>query len=95
MDVGFQTRSTFKMTRGTKYNTNPKLKREQSMHCIALQFIVFFKQQTIQVAMFMVALEKAYKKIEILEGALMSPSQGAFRLTDKPRFCLPYLRIKL
>ena len=36
------------------------------------------------------ALEKAYKKIEILEGALVSPSQG-----DKPRFCLPYLRIKL
>ena len=39
------------------------------------------------------ALEKAYKKIEILEGALVSPSQGAFSLIDKPRFCLPYHQI--
>ena len=53
MDVGFQTRSTFKMTRA-KYNM-----REQ--------WIVFFKQQTMQVTMLMGALEEAYKKIEILE----------------------------
>ena len=68
MDVGFQTRSTFKMTRG-KYNKNP---REQ--------WIVFFKQQSMQVAMIMGALEEAYKKIEIL----VSPSQGAFSLLHKP-----------
>ena len=42
------------MTRA-KYNKNPKLTREQ--------WIVFFKQQTTQVAMLMGALEEAYKKI--------------------------------
>ena len=83
MDVGFQTRSTFEMTRA-KYNKNPKLTREQ--------WIVFFKQQTTQVAMLMGALEEAYKKIETFEGTLVSPSQGAFSL--QPRICLPNLRIK-
>ena len=49
--------------------------------------------QAMQVAILMGALEEAYKKIEILF-ALVSPSQGAFRLIDKPRICLPCLRIK-
>ena len=40
-------RSTFTMTRA-KYNKNPKLTREQ--------WILFFKQQTIQVAMLIEAL---------------------------------------
>ena len=50
------------MTRA-KYNKNPKLTREQ--------WIVFFKQQTMQVALLLSALEEAYKKIDILEGALV------------------------
>ena len=70
------------MTRA-KYNKNPKLTREQ--------WIVFFKQQTTQVEIFMGALEEAYKKIETFEGTLVSPSQGAFSL--QPRICLPNLQI--
>ena len=38
---------------------NPKLTREQ--------WILFFKQQTIQVAMLMEALDQAYEKIRSLE----------------------------
>ena len=53
-----QTRSTFTMTRA-KYNKNPKLTREQ--------WIQFFKQQTMQVAMLMQALDQAYEKIRMLE----------------------------
>ena len=51
-------RSTFTMTRA-KYNKNPKLTREQ--------WILFFKQQTIQVAMLIEALDQAYDKIRRLE----------------------------
>ena len=46
------------MTRA-KYNKNPKLTREQ--------WILFFKQQTIQVAMLIEALDQAYDKIRRLE----------------------------
>ena len=46
------------MTRA-KYNKNPKLTREQ--------WIQFFKQQTMQVAMLMQALDQAYEKIRMLE----------------------------
>ena len=53
--------STLKMTRA-KYNKNPKLTREQ--------WIGFFKQQTMQVALLMHALEEAFKKIKSLEEAL-------------------------
>ena len=51
-------RSTFTMTRA-KYNKNPKLTSEQ--------WILFFKQQTIQVALLMEALDQAYEKIRSLE----------------------------
>ena len=50
------------MTRA-KYNKNPKLTRKQ--------WIVFFKQQTMQVSLLLSALEEAHKKIDILEGALV------------------------
>ena len=46
------------MTRA-KYNKNPKLTSEQ--------WILFFKQQTIQVALLMEALDQAYEKIRSLE----------------------------
>ena len=49
------------MTRA-KYNKNPKLTREQ--------WIVFYKQQTMQVTLLLGALEEAYRQIEILERAL-------------------------
>ena len=51
-------RSTFTMSQA-KYNKNPKLTREQ--------WILFFKQQTIQVAMLIEALDQAYDKIRRLE----------------------------
>ena len=45
-----------------KVQQKPKLTREQ--------WIVFLKQQTMQVALLLSALEEAYKKIDILEGAI-------------------------
>ena len=53
------------MTRA-KYNKNPKLMREQ--------WILFFKQQTDQVALLLDALERAYETIGQLEEALKKKS---------------------